>query len=223
MPRLLQPCRGASLSALADDGRVACAAMLEALLWGGVAASSLVIGGVLALVHKWSDRLVGLVLAFGAGALISAVSLRSLRGGPEVGGPIPVAIGLAAGALTYFALDHAVETKFPGAGPALALARCSTAFPSRRCWASASARARGQHRPAGRDLRLQPAGGDRRLLRPEGRRMSPRARPALAHRCRSLHAVHRRGIRVGRGRRRRLPGRLNGFAAGALLVMLTTR
>src|SRR5689334_16972612 len=95
--------------------------MLEALLWGAVAASSLVIGGVLALLRDWSARLVGLVLAFGAGALISAVSFDLFEEGQALGGPIPLAIGLAAGALTYFTLDRLVETKIPGAGPALAL------------------------------------------------------------------------------------------------------
>ena len=95
--------------------------MLEALLWGAVAASSLVIGGVLALLRDWSPRLVGLVLAFGAGALISAVSFDLFEEGQALGGPIPVAVGLAAGALTYFTLDRVVETKLPGAGPALAL------------------------------------------------------------------------------------------------------
>ena len=48
--------------------------MLTALLWGAVAASSLVIGGFLGLAREWPDKLVGAVLAFGAGALISAVS-----------------------------------------------------------------------------------------------------------------------------------------------------
>jgi len=95
--------------------------MLAALLWGAVAASSLVIGGVLALLRDWSPRLVGLVLAFGAGALISAVSFDLFEEGQALGGPIPVAVGLAAGALTYFTLDRLVETKLPGAGPALAL------------------------------------------------------------------------------------------------------
>jgi zinc transporter, ZIP family len=42
--------------------------------WGALAASSLVIGALLGLLRAWPARLVGLVLAFGAGALISAVS-----------------------------------------------------------------------------------------------------------------------------------------------------
>ena len=48
--------------------------MTAALGWGALAASSLVIGALLGTARPWHDRLVGLVLAFGAGALISAVS-----------------------------------------------------------------------------------------------------------------------------------------------------
>ena len=50
--------------------------MGSALLWGAVAASSLVIGALLGLARQWPDRWVGLVLAFGAGALVSSVSFE---------------------------------------------------------------------------------------------------------------------------------------------------
>src|SRR5215218_3994334 len=95
--------------------------MLSALGWGAVAASSLILGGVLGLLRDWPDRAVGLVLAFGAGALISAVSFDLFEEGQKLGGLLPLAIGLAAGALTYFLADRLVETKVPGAGAALAL------------------------------------------------------------------------------------------------------
>ena len=48
--------------------------MTEAFLWGALAASSLVIGGVVALAFRVSGRVLGLILAFGAGVLISAVA-----------------------------------------------------------------------------------------------------------------------------------------------------
>src|SRR6185437_4433599 len=48
--------------------------MGAAIGWGALAASSLVVGAALALVRDWPEWVVGLVLAFGAGALISAVS-----------------------------------------------------------------------------------------------------------------------------------------------------
>jgi ZIP family zinc transporter len=95
--------------------------MIAAVGWGAVAASSLVIGGVLGVLRDWHPGVVGLVLAFGAGALISAVSFDLFEEGRSLGGPIPLAIGLAAGALTYFLADRLVETKLPGGGAALAL------------------------------------------------------------------------------------------------------
>jgi ZIP family zinc transporter len=42
--------------------------MGAALGWGALAASSLVAGALLGLVRPWPSRIVGLVLAFGAGA-----------------------------------------------------------------------------------------------------------------------------------------------------------
>ena len=99
--------------------------MGAALGWGIVAASSLVLGALLGLARQWPDRLTGLVLAFGAGALISAVSFELFQDGIAVGGAAAVGLGLAAGALTYFELSRIVETKLGGsgggAGPSLAL------------------------------------------------------------------------------------------------------
>jgi zinc transporter, ZIP family len=86
---------------------------------GALAASSLVLGGLLGLARVWPGQLVGLVLAFGAGALISAVSFDLAQEGARVGSPGTLALGLAAGALTYYALDRIVERS--GAGGALAL------------------------------------------------------------------------------------------------------
>ena len=41
--------------------------MAASLGWGAVAASSLVLGALLAFARRWPGRQVGLVLAFGAG------------------------------------------------------------------------------------------------------------------------------------------------------------
>jgi ZIP family zinc transporter len=96
--------------------------MLAALGWGALAASSLVIGAVLGLARPWPDRIVGLVLAFGAGALISAVSFDLAQEGAELAGLDAVAAGLAVGALTYYVAARAVERRSgDSAGPALAL------------------------------------------------------------------------------------------------------
>ncbi len=83
--------------------------MLEALLWGGIAAASLLLGAVLAVVRPWSDTAIGLVLAFGAGALIAGVAFELAEAGIETGGPVGVGVGLALGAVAYVAADRAVE------------------------------------------------------------------------------------------------------------------
>jgi len=64
--------------------------MGAALGWGALAASSLVIGAALGLGRSWPDRAIGVVLAFGAGALVSAVSFDLAQEGLEVGSSRPV-------------------------------------------------------------------------------------------------------------------------------------
>jgi zinc transporter, ZIP family len=104
-----------------------------ALGWGALAASSLVIGAFAGLARPWPDRLIGLVLGFGAGALISAVSFELAAEGFKRGSAVALAAGLALGALAYFVLDGVVARRTgsgrghkrrvgPSAvGPALAL------------------------------------------------------------------------------------------------------
>jgi ZIP family zinc transporter len=88
------------------------AEMAAAIGWGALAASSLVIGAGLSLLRHWSSRQVGLVLAFGAGALISAVSFELAQEGLRIGGAGITGIGLGAGALTYFLLDGLIAKRF---------------------------------------------------------------------------------------------------------------
>jgi len=91
-----------------------------AIAWGAVAASSLVIGAALGLARPWPRKLIGLVLGFGAGALISAVSFELFAEGIDIAGRgLPVAIGLAVGAVTYYVAAGRVASV--GGGAALAL------------------------------------------------------------------------------------------------------
>jgi ZIP family zinc transporter len=107
--------------------------MGAALGWGALAASSLVLGALLAFARRWPRRQVGIVLAFGAGALISAVSFELVQEGADVGGGGSTAIGLGLGAITYYFADGWVgrhfesgrgmrgRTQGAAVGPALAL------------------------------------------------------------------------------------------------------
>jgi ZIP family zinc transporter len=88
------------------------AEMASATGWGALAASSLVIGAALSLLRRWSSRQVGLVLAVGAGALISAVSFELAQEGLHVGGAGVTGIGLGVGAVTYFLLDGLIARRF---------------------------------------------------------------------------------------------------------------
>ena len=87
------------------------AEVLRAFGWGSVAAGSLVIGAALAFARDWSTRQVALVLAFGAGALISAVSFELAEEGLKAGGLGWTSFGLALGAITYWTLDGALERR----------------------------------------------------------------------------------------------------------------
>jgi ZIP family zinc transporter len=82
--------------------------MGAALGWGSLSAFSLVLGALLAVGRPWPERLVGLVLAFGAGALISAVSFELAEEAIRLGDQGVAAAGLAVGALVYYSLDGVV-------------------------------------------------------------------------------------------------------------------
>jgi ZIP family zinc transporter len=85
--------------------------MAEAALWGLLGASSLLIGAAAGLALPVSRRLVGLVMGFGAGALISAVSFELTAEAFELGGADAVSLGLASGALCYFGANRALASR----------------------------------------------------------------------------------------------------------------
>jgi ZIP family zinc transporter len=84
--------------------------MTAAFLWGGLAASSVLLGGLVALRFRIGGRFLGLVLGFGAGVLISAVAYELVeeafvtsKSGEWVVG------GLFAGALVFFGGDELID------------------------------------------------------------------------------------------------------------------
>jgi ZIP family zinc transporter len=82
----------------------------EAFLWGALAASSLILGGLLALTLHPSRRSMGLVLAFGAGVLISAVSFELVEEAvASTERDWMVAAGLFAGSLVFFFGDGVID------------------------------------------------------------------------------------------------------------------
>jgi ZIP family zinc transporter len=105
-----------------------------ALFWGLLGASSLILGGAIALAVRVGERLLGLIMAFGAGVLISAVAYDLVADAFESSAwDGSLALGLAAGALTFFAGDAVIDrmggdrrksmdpAPGPGTGSALAI------------------------------------------------------------------------------------------------------
>ena len=74
--------------------------------WGLLAASSLVIGAIAALVLRIDRQLIGLIMGFGAGVLISALSFdlveEAVDKGPDKWVPL---FGILAGCLVFFGGD----------------------------------------------------------------------------------------------------------------------
>jgi ZIP family zinc transporter len=84
--------------------------VLEALGWGAFAASSLVIGGLIALRVRVSGLVLGLVMGFGAGVLLSAVSFELVEEAFETSGLLSdVAIGLFAGCAAFSIGDALID------------------------------------------------------------------------------------------------------------------
>jgi len=84
--------------------------MAEALGWGLLAASSLVIGGLIALIRPIGIRFTGLIMAFGAGVLISAVAFDLVAEAVQrASGNAAVVAGMFAGCAVFFGGDAAIE------------------------------------------------------------------------------------------------------------------
>jgi ZIP family zinc transporter len=84
--------------------------MGEAFFWGLVAGSSLVLGGLIALVLPMNRRLLGLVMGFGSGVLISAVAYDLVGEAADTSaGSGGVALGLFSGATAFFLGDEVID------------------------------------------------------------------------------------------------------------------
>jgi ZIP family zinc transporter len=193
--------------------------MGAAVGWGALAASSLILGAVLGLAGRWPERLIGLVLAFGAGALISAVSFDLAEEGLEIGGPGTVAIGLAAGALAFYLLDGALDR---GGTNALAIGALLDGVPEQLVLGIGIAAGDGVSFGLLAAIfisNLPEAIGSATSMREAG------ARPAAIRRLWGLIAVGcfiatPAGFAIADVTGGDLQAAINGFAAGALLVML---
>jgi ZIP family zinc transporter len=79
----------------------AAAVVTEAFLWGAVASGSLLLGAAVAALRPPGKRLLGLVMGFGAGVLISAVAFELMEEAVDVGGHAGATLGLFTGAAAF--------------------------------------------------------------------------------------------------------------------------
>lgn len=198
--------------------------MLEALLWGTVAASSLIVGALAGVLRDWNARLIGLVLGFGAGALVASISFELAETGFRLGGAVPVAAGLAVGAIVFYVADRAVDRKAANSasGLALLLGALLDGIPEQAVLGIGIADGHGV------SLSLLIAIFVSNLPESIGSAIDMRSdnrRPgrimlvwtAIAALCAAATIV---GYRLQEAAGAPLRGGINGFAAGALLVML---
>ncbi|HQG04182.1 MAG TPA: ZIP family zinc transporter [Thermoleophilia bacterium] len=85
--------------------------MLEALLWGMIAGGALLVGAAAGLCFTFPRWSIALIMAFGVGALISAVTYELTAEAYERGGAAAVLGGLALGAFVFFAGDLAIDRR----------------------------------------------------------------------------------------------------------------
>jgi len=78
--------------------------------WGTLAASTLVIGGALAIVFRISLRWIGMIMAFGAGVLISAVAFDLVEEASNTAtGDWSVYVGIFVGCGVFFGGDWLID------------------------------------------------------------------------------------------------------------------
>jgi zinc transporter, ZIP family len=201
--------------------------LLNALLWGLAASSSLIIGASVGVVWRWNRQLVYLILGFGAGALVASVSLELAAEGIRVGGYRVLAVGIAVGAITFYAADLGLQRLSDshgqgGTGAALALGALLDGLPEQAVLGIGMARGEGVSTALFLAIfisNVPEAIGSATSMKESGTR--PRTIVALWSAVAvltSLACVGGHALQDVAGNA--LQGGLNGFAAGALLVML---
>ncbi|HEV7722185.1 MAG TPA: hypothetical protein VGO60_12920 [Iamia sp.] len=88
--------------------------MIEAGFWGFVGGFALLIGAALGLWLPISTRVIGMIMAFGSGVLVSALAFDLTDEAFRRGGTASVALGLAGGAVAFFVGDVIVSRRGGG-------------------------------------------------------------------------------------------------------------
>lgn len=109
--------------------------MGEAVFWGSVGGAALQLGAAVAVITTVPKRVVGIIMACGAGGLISAVAFELTDEAYRVGGADAVAGGRAAGALVYWGANRLLQRR-SGGGDALGITMSRSTGPAATCSAA---------------------------------------------------------------------------------------
>ena len=85
--------------------------MFEAAFWGFVGGAALLIGAVAGIYLPASKRLIGVIMAFGSGVLISALTFELMREAYDTAGATAALLGLLAGSLVFFCGDWLIDRR----------------------------------------------------------------------------------------------------------------
>src|SRR5918997_7166980 len=84
--------------------------MGEALVFGLLGSSALVIGGALGAYWQAPHQISGVLLAFASGTLISALAFELFPEAVHLGGLLPAGLGVFAGGLTFVFINTALDS-----------------------------------------------------------------------------------------------------------------
>src|SRR3712207_5480400 len=84
--------------------------MGEALAFGVIGSSALVIGGAIGAYWQAPQRISGVLLAFASGTLISALAFELFPEAVHLGGLWPAGLGLIAGGLTFVIINTLLDS-----------------------------------------------------------------------------------------------------------------
>ncbi|MBA3952443.1 MAG: ZIP family zinc transporter [Rubrobacter sp.] len=87
------------------------AGVLEAAFWGFVGGAALLVGAVVGLYAGASRRLMAVVMALGAGVLLSSVAFELMEEAYKIGGLDAAAPGLLLGAAVFYFADREVNRR----------------------------------------------------------------------------------------------------------------
>ena len=93
--------------------------MIEAMAWSLLGASSLLLGALAEFYLPIGKRLLGMIMAFGVGVLISAVAYELVEEAVTTSAhPGAIAAGFAAGAIVFYAGTLLIDARLSGRGEA---------------------------------------------------------------------------------------------------------